>query len=168
MDATIELIKGIHPGIILERELKKRNQAKGRFALLIQEFPQTLTSITKGKRRMNPALSLKIEHALNLEEGYFMVLQAYYDIQEEKKKISKNYSPDLTKIRPVIFWDTEIQKIDWDKNKVSVVLRIFERGNEMEINEIIRFYGKEIVVNIIENTGNLNPLIIENKQKYLS
>ncbi len=42
---------------------------------------------------MNPALSLKIEQALGLEEGYFMVLQAYSDIAQEKKKLSEaNYA----------------------------------------------------------------------------
>ena len=65
MSANINIIKGIHPGLILERELKKRKLPKGTFALSINEFPQTIATITKGKRRMNPALSLKIEQALN-------------------------------------------------------------------------------------------------------
>ena len=33
MDINLSLIKGIHPGLILERELKKRKLAKGKFAL---------------------------------------------------------------------------------------------------------------------------------------
>jgi len=60
MNANIHIIKGIHPGLILERELKIRKLPKGAFALSINEFPQTIATITKGKRRMNPALSLKI------------------------------------------------------------------------------------------------------------
>ena len=90
METNIHLIKGIHPGLILERELKKRNLAKGAFALSINEFPQTIATITKGKRRMNPALSLKIEQALGLEDGYFMVLQAYCDIAQEKSVVLFN------------------------------------------------------------------------------
>ena len=70
MKSNIQIIKGIHPGIILERELKQRNMGKGRFALSLQEFPQTLVSITKGKRKMNTPLALKIEQALGMEEGY--------------------------------------------------------------------------------------------------
>ena len=66
METNIHLIKGIHPGLILERELKKRNLTKGAFALSINEFPQTIATITKGKRRMNPALSLKIEQRKKL------------------------------------------------------------------------------------------------------
>jgi len=161
MDSIISIIKGIHPGIILERELKKRNLAKGRFALSINEFPQTLATITKGKRRMNPALSLKIEHALGMEEGFFMVLQAYNDIEQEKKKQAINYHPDLTKIRPVVFWDTDLNSIDWDRNKPAVIKRIFERGNEMEKYEIIRFYGQNIVNKTLNPETELLPTEIE-------
>ena len=89
MNQTLAIIKGVHPGFVLERELKKRKIAKGRFAIALDEYPQTLVSITKGKRNMNPALSLKIEKALNLEKGYFMVLQAYYEIEKIKTKLKK-------------------------------------------------------------------------------
>lgn len=57
----ISIIKGIHPGVILEWELHKRNIPKRKFALSINEYPQTINAITKGKRNMNVPLSLKIE-----------------------------------------------------------------------------------------------------------
>src|SRR5690606_40993564 len=72
----ISVIKGIHPGFVLERKLREKKLKKSRFALTIGEYPQTLNAITKGKRKMNPGLALRIEEALGLEEGYFMVLQA--------------------------------------------------------------------------------------------
>lgn len=140
----LDTIKGIHPGLILERELKRRNIRKSPFAISLQEFPQTLVAITKGKRKMNTSLALKIEHALGLEEGYFMILQVYHDIREEKKKQNMEY-PDLSKLRRVLFWDTRMEKIDWTDQKKAVINRVFERGNETEKNEIIRFYGEETV-----------------------
>jgi antitoxin HigA-1 len=150
MNATIELIKGIHPGFILERELKNRQLAKGKFALLLNEFPQTLVAIMKGKRRMNTPLALKIEQYLGIDEGFFMILQVFYDIEMQKKLQNKTTQPDLQKLRPILFWDTEIQNIDWQKYREKVVQRVFERGNEIEKAEIIRFYGKEIVDKIIK------------------
>ena len=152
MKTELNIIKGIHPGIILERELKQRKLAKGRFALSLQEYPQTLVSITKAKRKMNIALALKIEQALNMEEGYLMLLQLYYDIEEEKRKQNTEH-PDLLKLRPVLFWDTKMEKIDWKKQKKSVIKRVFERGNEIEKKEITRFYGKEMVNEIISSNG---------------
>jgi plasmid maintenance system antidote protein VapI len=147
---TQATIRGIHPGIILERELKRRNLRKGPFALSINEFPQTLGSITKGKRRMNIPLALKIEHALDIEEGYFMMLQVYYDIEQEKRKYP-TVRPDLSKLRRVLFWDTDIEKIDWQKQKRAVIRRVFERGNAQEKKEITRFYGKKEVEGILKS-----------------
>jgi antitoxin HigA-1 len=150
MEELLSKIKGIHPGFFLERELKDRNLKKGQFALSIQEFPQTLVSITKGKRRMNVPLAMKIEKALGLEEGFLMILQVYHDIEQEKLKhdIAK---PDLSKLRKGIFWDTNIDTIKWEKYKKSVVWRVFERGNEEEQAEIIRFYGREFVAEILKD-----------------
>ncbi|MFI3262383.1 MAG: plasmid maintenance system antidote protein [Rikenellaceae bacterium] len=147
MISNIELIKGTHPGIILGRELEKRCLRKGAFALSINEFPQTIGSIIKGKRRMNTALSLKIEEYLGIEEGYFMILQTYYDIKKEREK--KRITPNLSLLRKVIFWDTDIDTIDWQKYREAIVRRVFERGNDIEKAEITRFYTQPVIDKIL-------------------
>ncbi len=157
MNTNISIIKGIHPGLILDRELKKRRLSKKQFAKSIDEFPQPLGAITKGKRRINPSLSLRIGERLGIDESYFSILQAYYDIEQEKRKQRKNLHPDLSKIRPVVFWDTDIDKIDWIKYKPSIITRVFERGNEQEKQEITRFYGKEDVSAVLKHPKDLSP-----------
>jgi antitoxin HigA-1 len=152
MNNELSIVKGIHPGLILERELKKRHLSKGRFALSLKEYPQTLVSITKGKRRMNTNLGLKIENALEIEEGYFMTLQLHYDIAEIKKRQPKSH-PDFKKLRRILFWDTKMENIDWEKQKNAVIKRVYERGNEIEKKEIIRFYGRENVIKILKTHG---------------
>jgi plasmid maintenance system antidote protein VapI len=142
MNSIIQQIKGIHPGLFLDRELKKRGLAKGPFALSIGEYPQTLSAITHGKRGMNPSLAIRIEEALGMEEGTLMVLQAYHDVKVEKAKMHSKQIPDLSKIRPALFWDTDINKIDWIKSKRFIIERIEERGNESEKEEIKRFYDR--------------------------
>ena len=142
MKTYIEKYKGIHPGIILERELKKRALHQRPFALSIDEHPQTLNAITKGKRKLNTPLALKIEEKLGLEEGTLALLQTYFDIKEEKSKV-KQIAPNLALLRKSLFWDTDSNKIDWSKQYKAVIQRVFERGNEIEREEIIRFYGKE-------------------------
>jgi len=152
MKAELSIIKGIHPGIILERELRQRHLHKGPFAISLKEYPQTLVSITKGKRRMNINIALKIEKALGIEEGYFMILQVYHDIEEAKKSQYKEH-PDLTKLRRVLFWDTKMEDINWEKQKNAVIKRVFERGNDIEKNEIISFYGIENINDIMKAYG---------------
>jgi plasmid maintenance system antidote protein VapI len=145
MEPTIEKYKGIHPGLILERELKKRKLKKGPFALSLQEYPQTLNDITKGRRGFTPALSLKIDNALGLEEGTMLLLQTYFEIKKEQQKSNSGAHPKLSVLRKALFWDTDINKIEWQKQYRAVIERVFERGNDDEKQEIINFYGEEKV-----------------------
>lgn len=147
MNDQINILKGLHPGFFLARELSKRNLKKGSFALSIQEYPQTLGAITKGHRKMNIPLALKIERKLGLEEGFLMMMQVYHDIVEQKKDPHPLH-PDLSRLRPALFWDTDMQKIDWHKQKRAVIQRVFERGNNLEKEEITRFYGPEIITSV--------------------
>ncbi|MEI9945821.1 MAG: hypothetical protein WDN26_16570 [Chitinophagaceae bacterium] len=147
MKQEIDILKGIHPGIVLERKIKEQHLKKGRLALDINTYPQTLTAITKGKRDMNTPLALKLEEVLGLEEGFFMLLQVFYDIKQEKLK--RQRTPDLTKIRSVIFWDTKLESFDWQRQSKAIIKRVFERGNEKEKKEITRFYGQDKVNEVL-------------------
>ena len=42
-----------------------------------------------------------------------------------------------------------MENIDWEKQKDAVIKRVFERGNEIEKIEIVRFYGQDNVNNIL-------------------
>ena len=148
MISDIEILKGIHPGFALDRKLKERKIRKGKLALTIGEYPQTLTTITKGRRRMTPSLSLKLEEFLGIEEGYFMVLQAYHDLKLEKQKRSER--PDLSKFRKAVFWDTRMEELDWRRQYRSIILRLMERGNALEKGLIEEFYGKGLINEVLE------------------
>lgn len=133
--------KGIHPGLIILRELKKRSIRQRPFAQAVSEHPQTFNAITQGKRKLNTALALKIEKELNLEEGTLVILQSLYDIRIEKEK-QKILTPDMSVLRISLFWDTDLNQIDWERQYKAVIKRVFEKGNEEEKKEITRFYGK--------------------------
>jgi len=140
MDSRIQHIKGIHLGVFLERELKLKGVSKGPFALSIGEYPQTLSAIIHGKRKMNTSLALRIEEALGLEKGTLMLIQVYHDIKQEEDKKNGKIKPDLNKLRESLFGDTDINKIDWIKRKVYVIERVMERGTEEEKQMINNFY----------------------------
>ncbi|SDL48873.1 helix-turn-helix transcriptional regulator [Siphonobacter aquaeclarae] len=149
MDGRFEKYKGIHPGIVLDRELKRRALKQRPFALALAEHPQTFNAITKGKRNLTTSLALKIERELGLEEGTLLVLQVFYDIRKEKEKLATRIAPNLSLLRKTLFWDTEIEKIDWQQQSTAVIRRVFERGSEAEKAEILRFYGKAKVVSVM-------------------
>lgn len=146
---TVEIVKGIHPGLIVERALQQRKFSKGKFALSIQEYPQTISAIIHGKRSMNTHVALRIEEALGMEEGFLMTLQVYYDIRKAKEQLSQKKHPALSKFRPALFWDTDIARIDWHKQKRSVIQRVFERGNFTEKKEALNYYGRDTIKKVL-------------------
>lgn len=152
MIAYAEKYKGIHPGRVLKRELKKRSLKQRPFALSIGEHPQTLNAITNERRDLNTALALKIEDKLGLKEGSLVFLQAFYDIEKEKAAKHTN-TPDFSILRKSLFWDTDIKKIDWKRQYKAVIRRVLERGNTQEKEEISRFYGTKKIAQMA-NTMN--------------
>lgn len=162
----ISKIKGIHPGAILKREIKLRGLKNIELAKSIQEHAQTIGSILNEKRSINPSLSIKLGHELGVDEDYFMILQASYEVEKIKKR-HLGKTPDLNKIKKILFWDTDFNKIDWTKNRKSIIKRVFERGNDIEIEEIISFYGKAIVQKELSNSKkDFLPSFKANMDKY--
>ncbi len=109
-------IKGIHPGAILKREIKLQGLKNYEFADSINEFAQTISAILKEKRGINPNLSIKLGRKLDVDDDYFMLLQASYDVKKANTHFQDD-TPDQNKIRKILFWDTDFDKIDWIKNK---------------------------------------------------
>ena len=113
-------------------------------------------------------LSVKLAELLALDPAFFMQLQASFEIKQILIAKQPALTPNLSIIRKVLFWDTNFEQIDWQKQKTAVIKRIFERGNDQEINEVIRFYGKETVQTVLSHYNNsFLPAYNENKQAFL-
>lgn len=59
-------------------------------------------------------------------------------------------------LRESLFWDTDIKKIDFQKHKTEIITRILMRGWLEEFNEMLAFYGKETVRNVVLDTRYLD------------
>lgn len=93
---------------------------------------------------------MNLEKVLHIGiEGFFYRIQANHDIYTCMKEQAMNNRPKLEHYRKAVFWDTDIEKLDWKKNRQWIVRRIFEYDGEEEIRETIRFYGKDIVKEIL-------------------
>ncbi|ASS49405.1 MAG: hypothetical protein A3D31_03215 [Candidatus Fluviicola riflensis] len=145
MKLAFEKYKGIHPGFILEHELKKRGIVKRQFAHSVNEHPQTFQAITKGQRKLPLELSFRIDEALNLEQGTMLFMQTFYEIAEYNKQHELSKPKIFHKLRPGLFWDTDINQIDWNKQSTAIIKRVFERGNKEEQQAIREYYGDRLV-----------------------
>lgn len=157
MEKWIEKYRGINPGSILGRELKKKKLKQSAFAHDISLPAQTLNAIIKGKRKMTPEVAFKIDHALGFEESTMAILQALHDTKLIKQKIGNVNHPDISKIRRILFWDTDFDKIDWQQQKNAVIRRVWERGNDEEKMEMQRFYGIDSINAAIKDIKPARP-----------
>lgn len=151
----IEKIKGIHPGYILKRELKKRGLKISELASNIDEHKQTLSAIINRKRKITPILSIKLSKTFSVSQDYFMLLQASYEVKTIAASIEEDEKPNLEKFRRILFWDTDINSINWGKQRKAIIKRVLERGNNDEISELIDFYGKETISAEIQQIHNV-------------
>lgn len=76
----------IHPGAVLDKELKERGIAQKNFASIIGVPSPVLNAIIKEKRNITPSIAVLLEAALGKEASYWLSLQAQRDIEEAKKK----------------------------------------------------------------------------------
>lgn len=61
------------------------------------------------------------------------------------------HKPNISKFRPCTFWDIDLNTLDWNKEKVNIINRVFEYGNKDEILELISFYGKADIKEALDN-----------------
>ncbi|MEA4978997.1 MAG: helix-turn-helix domain-containing protein [Petrimonas sp.] len=141
MDSRINILKGIHPGKLIERDLKKQAITQRSLGEETGIPYQTINAIITGKRNLTIGQALKIETALGYEEGFLSILQSYHDIEQYKDKESALLYPEAPKIRKILFWDTDFSGINWGRYKRAVIERVLERGSKEEINEIKKFYN---------------------------
>lgn len=157
-------------GAVIERIIKKENITQRELASRSGMPFQRINDYIANRRKITPEASLKLEKALNIDyQGFFYIIQANHEVFVALKIISENKKPDLSIFRETLFWDTDINSIDWDKNRKWVVKRVFEYGNEAEIMETIRFYGKEFIkfeLTTITDAWNKESRI-QNIEKYL-
>lgn len=151
MNVELEKYKGIHPGLILEHELKKRNIAKSQFAIAVDQQRQTLNEITKGRRKLPVDLSFKIDKELGYKGGTMLMMQTYYEIEDyQQRNRETDNNLDMSKLRKGLFWDTEIQNIDAVKHVKAIIRRVFERGNDEEKSYITQYYGEKRVAHTLK------------------
>lgn len=83
-------LKNIHPGeILLEEFLKPMNISQNLLARDIGVSPRRINEIVHGKRAITADTDLRLSRALGTTEGFWLGLQADYDLEERRTKISK-------------------------------------------------------------------------------
>jgi hypothetical protein len=70
--------------------------------------------------------------------------------------------PHLSKFA---FWDIDLEKMDLDRFADFAITRVFERGTEQDIWEIIRYFGEPRITDSLTHASTLQPRAIAVAQK---
>ena len=63
-------------------------------------------------------------------------------------------------LRQSLFWDVDVNSIDLQKHKASVIERITSRGRFNEFREMLDYYGRDEVKNVLVNTRHLDKVTL--------
>jgi len=85
----------VHPGeVLLEEFLVPMGLSQNAVARAIGVAPRRINEIVLGKRAITADTALRLAKAFGTSEGFWLGLQADYDLEEARKVISK----DLKKV----------------------------------------------------------------------
>jgi addiction module HigA family antidote len=99
---TIKL-KNIHPGeVLFEEFLLPMMISQNMLARDIGVSPRRINEIVHGKRAVTADTDLRLSKALGTSEGFWLGLQADYDLEEKKVSIRSQ----LDKIQNLVNFDT--------------------------------------------------------------
>ncbi len=163
-------MEGVTPSQVLSRLIAIDGNLRKDIARKAGIPAQRLSDLISGTRRFTARYSLGLERALNIKiKGFFLLLQAKNDIYIEERKAAHRNMPNTTKFLQSTFWDVNLHSLDWQRDKKSIVNRVFEYGSDDEVMEIISYYGKESVANILENGkyARVKEIVLDRIRKFL-
>lgn len=100
-------LKNIHPGEILSEEfLLPMMISQNRLARDIGVPPRRINEIVHGKRAITADTDLRLSKALGTSEGFWLGLQADYDLEEKKNSIRSQ----LDKIQNLVNFGTPLSQ----------------------------------------------------------
>jgi addiction module HigA family antidote len=94
---TADLLSNPHPGeILLEEFLRPMGLSQNGLARAVLVPPRRINEIVLGKRAVTADTDLRLARYFGLSEGFFLGLQADYDLMERRREIGE----DLSNIEP--------------------------------------------------------------------
>lgn len=135
----IAAYKGIAPGIILARLLTNKGLSQRELADKTGIHYQTINAIITGKRAMTIDQTLELDRVLGFDSGFFAIIQTYHQVEQALTAPPPTHQPPV--IRKCVFWDINIDTLNWTRHKDFILARIHERGNPSEIEAVDKYYN---------------------------
>lgn len=139
-------------GAVLDRIRAKEHLTQRELASRSEIPYQRINDFIANRRKISPENSLKLEKALGIDyQCFFYRIQTNHEIFLVTRHLSEPSQPNKSKYRKVLFWDTDFDTLDWQRNSEWIIQRVFEYGNKTEIDETIRYYGKSKIAKVLRS-----------------
>jgi addiction module HigA family antidote len=84
-----DLLPNPHPGeILFEEFLKPMGLSQNRLARALHVPPRRINELVLGKRAVTADTDLRLARYLGMSEGFFLGLQADYDLMQRRRQIA--------------------------------------------------------------------------------
>lgn len=85
----VELLPNPHPGeILMEEFLRPLELSQNRLARALRVPPRRINELVLGKRSVSADTDLRLARYFGLSEGFFLGLQADYDLMQRRRQIA--------------------------------------------------------------------------------
>lgn len=87
--ADEELLPNLHPGeILLEEFMRPLGLSQNALARSLRVPPRRINELVHGKRAVTADTDLRLARYFGMSEGFFLGLQADYELMERKRQIA--------------------------------------------------------------------------------
>jgi len=92
------VLDNVHPGeVLLEEFLTPLGISQNRLARDIAVPPRRINEIVHGNRAVSADTALRLARYLGTSEGFWMGLQADYDLEEARKRLGDRLERDVSR-----------------------------------------------------------------------
>ncbi len=156
MTRCFDTYKDIPLCLIIKKDLRKRKLSQKDLARIIGVSEDELNHALNGKSCFSKQQAASIDRFFGYEESFTIRLQMIATSKKSKvdsKKLnskidSVNTSEDnpsldyeIPMVRSCVFWDIDMQSLDWIRHQKFIERRIAQYGNQEEKIAIARFYS---------------------------
>ena len=138
MTRRFERYKGIPVELIIKKDLRKNGLTQRKLAQLLDMSYNLLNSSLNGHRLFKKDEAYRIESLFNYEKNFIIKLQEIRKTAEAS--CTKNTSLTVPTIRACVFWDVEMNKLDWQRHRRFIVERISIYGSQEEKDKVNDYY----------------------------
>ena len=93
------MVRAVHPGRLLKRELAARGLSANRLALDLGVPSGRITDILNGRRSITADTALRLARYFRTSEEFWMNLQARYDLEVERERLRGRLKKEVAILR---------------------------------------------------------------------